>query len=143
MRAYRASIHMHEEPTHFKLDDEAEVVKAGSSHKSAASKMSVGSLAGDGWSRSRRGGGGGDSSWYSSARGTTSGSMPHTHKALLLLIGGAVVLFVRKWLRSTGATRRPAASGTVKLGGADDAFARKGGLNFSPKDETFKKMSLT
>ena len=138
--------HMHEEPTHFKSDDAPDVIKAGAAHKSDASLMSVKSLTSGGWTRS---GTDSSSSWYSSTSShplirEPAGSMSHIHKALLLLIGGAVVWFVRKWLRSQGATRRPASgNGTVKLGGSDDAFARKGGLNFSPKDETFKKMSMT
>lgn len=137
---------MHEEPAHFKTDGEADVIKAGAAHKSAASQMSVKSLTGDGWTRSGAAGGG---SWFSSTPSVTHHmarehvGMSHTQKALLLLIGGAVIWFVRKWLRSQGATRRPAGNGTVKLGGADDAFARKGGLNFSPKDQSFQKMSMT
>tara|TARA_B110001452_G_scaffold18819_1_gene15264 strand:- start:570 stop:989 length:420 start_codon:yes stop_codon:yes gene_type:complete len=139
---------MHEEPTHFKSDDAPDVIKAGAAHKSDASQMSVKGLTSGGWMRS---GADSSSSWFSSSSshpliGEPAGSMSHMHKAMLLFIGGAVVWFVRKWLRSQGATRRPAGretSGTVKLGGSDDAFARKGGLNFSPKDETFKKMNMT
>ena len=69
------------------------------------------------------------------------GSLGHLQKAFLLLLGGALVVFLRRWLRSQRPYSKPNA--TVVQDQLRTESGKGDGLSFSPKDQTFAKMSMS
>ena len=66
-------------------------------------------------------------------------SLAHWQKAFLLLVGGLVIFYLRRWLRTQGRRPpRPVVEAQMRAEGKGNS-----GLSFSKKDETFSRMDMT